>query len=200
MTLEPHSPSSPTRPPVEHFYFTIFDQDSEQHRFFTHGFGALYAAAHWLQRLMSTPATQRWIDNNHLEFDHNGWRLIVKGSHLEDCSEYQPNKEERSWTPPHPDNVALDHLTRFWIQASTHKDDAPTPKPTKSAPPQRHKTTKPAPDGQITVAQLAANAQIQPNKARNILRKAKITKPKQGWTFPINDPQVKVIRDLLAKG
>lgn len=210
MALEPHYPSSPTRPPVEHLYFTVFDPDGNQTRFFTHGFGAMYAAAHWLQRLTSTPAAQRWIDNNHLELTRDNWRLIIRGSHLEDGIEYKMNKEETAWTPPYPDSAALEHLVDFHIRAQTSstsitsepeessQSSTPKPKPSPKTS-KRHKTTKPAPSGHITVAQIAEEFDLAPNKARNILRKAGIKKPKEGWTYKKTDKQVTTIRELFAK-
>ena len=53
---------------------------------------------------------------------------------------------------------------------------------------------------QITVAQIAEQLNIAPNKARNTLRKASISKPTQGWTFNTNDPQVTLITKLLQAG
>ena len=212
MALEPHYPSSPTRPPVEHLYFTIFNPDNEQQRFFTHGFGAHYAAAHWLQRLVNSPAAQRWIDSSHLELKREGWTLIIKGSHLEDNIERKLTKEEAAWTPPYPDSVALEHLVDFHLptystSTSIEQDDSdsststPTPKSkpgTKTSP--RHRTQKPAAvSGHTTVAQIASELNMPPNKARQILRKNKITKPDHGWSYKTNSKEHKMIRDLLAK-
>jgi hypothetical protein len=207
--LKPAYPSSPSRKPIEHLYFAFFDQDNEQQSFFTIGFSAAYAAHHWLDRVMSSPATQRWIDSNHIELEHDGYRLIIKGSQLEDMIEYKPTKEEASWRPSHPDSVTLEHTRHFWTKMSSASITIDSEKPTTNStpapvssrkPPKRHKTTKPAPDGQITVAMICEELDLAPNKGRNILRKANIKKPKQGWSFKSNDPQLKTIRDLLSRG
>lgn len=211
--LKPHSPSSPTRPPVEHFYFTVRTDEGEEVWFFTHGFGAEYAAHYWISAILEHPAAQNWKDDNTLVLtDDNGYTLTIKGSHLEDMIEYQPNKEEKQWTPPYPDSAQLERLTRFETissrttpsqpeepNASEPKTKStPKPKPIKQAP--RHRSQKPSPDGTITVAALCAEYNLQPNKGRNLLRKAKIEKPQGGWTFKLDDPILPTIREVLAKG
>jgi len=201
MTLPNPTPSSPQRNPVEHLYFTVFDPDNEQLRFVTHAFGAHYAAAYWLQYITSSPAKQRWIDSNHLELEHDGYRLLIKGSYLEDNIERKLTKAEQQWTPPYPDNVLLEHLRDFHIPARTIKHE--TPEEPQKAPvsykaPNRHRTVK-APDDEslITVAQLAQEANIPANKARQILRKNNIQKPGSSWTYNRNDPQVQTIKALF---
>jgi hypothetical protein len=203
--LKPAHPSSPSRPPIEHLYFTFFNPENDQVNFFSQAFAAAYAAHRWLDHILSeTPARQRWIDPNHLELEHDDYRLIIKGTHLEDMIEYQPTKEEKQWTPPYPDNVFLDHARTFWIPMSStsmHTEDPePEPKPKKVYKTQnRHRSTKPPSDpNSITVAQLAQEADIPSNKARQILRKAEFTKPPNGWTYKIDDPLVAKIRKLFS--
>lgn len=206
--LKPHSPSSPARPPVEHFYFTVRTDEGDKVRFFTRGFGAEYAAHYWISAILEHPATQNWKDTNTLVLQaDNGYTLTIKGSHLEDMIEYQPNKEEKQWTPPYPDSAQLERLTRFetisfrTTPSQPEEPNASEPK-TKSTPKQalRHRSQKPSPDGTITVAAICAELNIQPNKGRQLLRKAKIQKPQGGWTFKLDDPMVTMIRELLAKG
>lgn len=208
--LKPASPSSPTRPPIEHFYFTIRDADQNELMFSTQAYGAKYAAHYWISAILEHPATQNWPNPNTLILTaDNDYTLTIKGSYLEDMIEYTPTKEESQWTPPEPDASHLRRLTSFettlsHTTSSQPAEPEPTPKPTKmrssTKPTPRHRTQKPAPDGQVTVAQLCAEINLAPNKGRNLLRKAKIKKPNGGWTFDQNDPQLTTIREILAKG
>lgn len=209
--LKPHSPSSPTRPPIEHFYFTIKNADGDEVRFFTHAFAAEYAAHYWITAIMEHPATQNWKDDNTVVLTaDNGWTLTVKGSHLEDMIEYKPTKEEAQWSPPIPDSSKLQSLETFEVPRSrasqptepeeTEQKTKSTKKPSKPKPAPRHKSQKPSPEGTLTVAALCAEYQIQPNKGRQLLRKAKIKKPEGGWTFKTDDPILTTIREILAKG
>jgi hypothetical protein len=204
--MEPHYPSSPVRPPKAHFYFTGLKPDGSEHFFFTHAYGAMYAAHHWLNHILdNAEGKASWLNNNVIRIKHpNGYSLIIKGE-LEEAAEYTPTKEEKLWTPPFPDSRQLNRATMYHIPKEelspkpTSPTEEPKEKPTPK-PPRRHKSTKPAPEGHITVAQIAESLDIQPNKARNILRKSGIAKPAGGWTFKINDPQVQKITELLKKG
>lgn len=219
MTLPPHSPSSPTRPPVEHLYFTIHNEEGEEVRFFTHGFGAMYAVKHWLDEILDPhpDIKEKWMDNGTILLRHkSGYTLTIKGSHLEEAVDYQLNKEEKQWTIPYPDSAQVEKLTTFWnprMAPSSHLKSSPenesaeskptktsTKKPSKPKPAPRHRSQKPSPDGTITVAQICAELNIQPNKGRQILRKAKIQKPAGGWTYKLDDPTLTTIRELLSKG
>jgi hypothetical protein len=203
--LKPHAPSSPTRPPVCHFYFQARNPDGEHTFFFTIGYAALYAGHHFITQLLESleDCETHWLDNDQLLITHTPTlsTLLVKGE-LEDAIEYQPTKEESQWTIPHSDTQSLRRAIMFWSHSPTSTtDDKPTSSVEKPQAPKRHKTTKaPAQSDQITVAQIAEQLNIAPNKARNILRKANISKPTQGWTFNTNDPQVNVIRKLLQAG
>lgn len=201
--LKNHSPSSPTRPPVEHLYFTVFDPDNNEMRFVTHAFATYYAAYHWLNTITSKHKPN-WKTSNIFECQHKGYTLVVRGSHIEDILEAKYTKEELSWTPPYPENIALEHLTNFSVptrsSVSTITEDSDKPKPQKkpSKPISRHKSTKPSPHGMITVAQMAEQLQIPPNKARQMLRKANIKKPDHGWSYKIDSPEHKAIFKILS--
>ena len=205
--LKPHAPSSPYRNPVCHFYFQARNPDGEHTFFFTIGYAALYAGHHFITQLLESleDCETHWLDNDQLLITHTPTlsTLLVKGE-LEDAIEYQPTKEEASWTIPHPDTNSLRRAIMFWSHSPTstieEKSTSSVEKPKPQAP-KRHKTTKaPTQSDQITVAQIAEQLNIAPNKARNILRKANISKPENGWTFNTNDPQVNVIRKLLQAG
>lgn len=207
--MEPHYPLSPTRPPKAHFYFTGLKPDGTEHFFFTHAYGAMYAAAHWLQRIMDEAEGKlSWLSTNVIRIYHEdtGYSIIIKGE-LEEAAEYEPTKEEKAWTPPFPDSRKLSRAILYHIPKAelspqpTSPIDEPEEKPKeRHQAPKRHKTTKPSADGTITVAQIAETLNIQPNKARNILRKASVAKPAGGWTFKTDDPQVQKITELLKKG
>lgn len=211
--------SSPTRTPRYHPFFSTKDSDGQEIRFFTHAFRTAYEAHYWLDTIMTACAdscTQSWKDEYTLVFTHTdtGHTLSIREHHLEDVIEYEPTKEEAQWTPPYPDSAQLDRLTHFWDQRSLASmntdseenttDSSPEPepskKPSRAKTPNRHRTQKPAEKGMTTVAILAAEAGIPANKARQMLRKAGIKKPEGGWTFKTNDPTVKTITDLFAKG
>ncbi len=213
--LKPHAPSSPYRNPVCHFYFQARDPNGDHTFFFTIGYAALYAGHHFITRLLNEieDCETHWLDNDQLLITHTPTlsTLLVKGE-LEDAIEYQPTKEEASWTIPHPDTQALRRAIMFWSHSPTSTTDDKSTSSTENAPsagktskptsaPKRHKMTKAPPTSdQITVAQIAEQLNIAPNKARNILRKANIQKPDNGWTFNTSDPMVQTITKLLQAG
>jgi hypothetical protein len=207
--LKHHAPSSPTRPPTCCFYHTILAPDDSIELFFTHSYATSYAGHHWITSLLDVkpPVQIRWQDNNTLTLTHpNGYKLKVHSYELEDLIEYKLNKEEQLWQMPFPDSASLSKA-RLFYQSSTSEPTAPS-KSTDSIsvtntrrPPKRHKSQKsPSDETLITVAQISEELNVAPNKARNILRKANIQKPENGWTFKKDDPLVAKIRSLLAKG
>lgn len=200
--LKPHTTSCPARLPVDHFYFTIRDEDNQTIKFFTQSFGAEYAAHYWITSIMEHPARQNWKSTNTLILiASNGYTLTVKGSDLEAAIEYKPTKEESQWTPPEPELTSLRRLENFETTSSPTTYSPPEEqKPTKPTVAPRHRSQKPSPKGTITVAALCAEYQIQPNKGRQLLRKAKIKKPSIGWTFKETDPALIMIREVLSKG
>ncbi|UOF81720.1 ecf RNA polymerase sigma factor-anti-sigma complex [Caudoviricetes sp.] len=207
--LKPHAPSSPYLNPVCHFYFQARDPEGNSTFFFTIGYAALYAGHRFITQLLEDleDCETHWLDNDQLLITHTPTlsTLTIKGE-LEDAIEYNPSKEEAAWTIPHPDTQSLRRATMFYLTpttvdrstSSTENEEPSKPKP---QAPKRHKTTKPpSSSDQITVAQIAEELNIAPNKARNILRKAEIQKPEQGWTFNTNDPIIETIRKLLSAG
>ena len=210
MVLANHAPSSPSRPPMEHLYFTTRDADGETVDFRTHGFGALYAVHAWLEEIMDPhpDIKENWINDTTVRLEHkSGYTLTIKGSDPQSAIEYEPTKEEAQWTIPYPDSTTVEKLTTFWqtIKPSSHmttssSEESSKPEKPKPAAPKRHKKQKPAPDGQITVAMICEELGLAPNKGRNLLRKAKIEKPAGGWTFKKDDPILKTIRKVLEAG
>lgn len=213
--LKPHAPSSPYRNPVCHFYFQARDPEGNHTLFFTIGYAAQYAAHHFITQLLDQveDCETHWLDNDQLLITHTPTlaTLLVKGE-LEPAIEYTPTKEEASWTIPQLDTNILRRATLFWSHSPTSTTDdkltssteSEKPSMQRSKPksaPKRHKTTKAPPTSdQITVAQIAESLNIQPNKARNILRKANTQKPTNGWTFNTSDPIVQTITKLLQAG
>lgn len=184
--------SSPSRPPVEHMYFTLRDDTGTPVKFITQSFGAMYAAHHWLCRVMNHSSMQ--TEGDSITVSHQeGYTLTIKAFNLQAIMDYKPTKEEKAWSPPSPDRNTLNQLVNYQTPTSI------TPEPTSITPPVRHNHQKAAPEGMVTVAQLSAEAQLAPNKARNILRKNNIKKPASGWTYNISDPQVSIIRKLLSE-
>lgn len=198
MTSYPH-PSAPRNNPIEHLYFLIFDQDSNHIRLFTHAFAHLQPAAHWLQPLFELPHTKAcWTTPNLITVTHaNGYSLVIKGKYLEDIAEL---KLDKSYNIPYPDNIALEHIKRFHIHSTSEETEikTTTPKPVSFKANERHKSQKaPSLENHITVAQIAAEIGITSNRARQILRRSKIEKPKHGWSFERTDPLVETITTLL---
>lgn len=211
--IEAECVSSPNRNPRYHPFFTVRDSDGNQERFFTHAFRTAYAAHYWLTTVITActerGCTQNWKSPVRLVFTdpETNRTLEVKEDRIEDLIEYNPTKEEQEWIPPYPDSAQLDRVSQFWQEmfsyhtSTSEEQPTSTPEPKKRAPaPNRHKTTK-APDdpNQVTVAQMAAEANIAANKARQILRKAGMQKPANGWTYQKDDPTIKTIRDLFGK-
>lgn len=216
-TIEQEIVSSPTRPPRYHPFFTVRDADGNEERFFTHAFRTAYAAHYWLTTIITActerGCTQNWKSPVRLVFTDptTNRTLEVKEDALEDLIEYTPTREEQEWTPSYPQSQQLDRVSNFWDwqtrlsspMPTSEPEEQPTstPEPKKRSPaPNRHKTTKaPSDPNLITVAQMAAEAGIPANKARQILRKAGFTKPTNGWTYDKKDPQIQKIRDLFGK-
>lgn len=217
-TIEQEMVSSPTRPPRYHPFFTVRDADGNEERFFTHAFRTAYAAHYWFETIITActerGCTENWKTDTTVVYTdpETGKSLILHEDRIEDIIEYTPTKEEQEWTPPYPDSAQLERVSRFWDwqtrlsslmpTSEPEEQQTTTPKPAKRSPaPNRHKTTKaPSDPNSITVAQLAAEANIPANKARQILRKAGMKKPEGGWTYAKNDTQIQKIRDLFAKG
>jgi len=195
---------------MEHLYFTTKNADGETIDFRTHGFGAMYAVSAWFEEIMDPhpDIVENWKTDNHVDLVHkSGYTLTIKGTDLTAAIEYTPTKEEKTWTIPYPDKVTVEKLTTFWqrIQPSSHTptsdSEEPSTKPKKvMRTSKRHKTQKPAPDGMVTVAMICEELDLAPNKGRNLLRKAKIEKPKHGWTFKEDDPILDTVRKVLGAG
>lgn len=198
--MEPEYVSSPTRNAKFHPSFSIRYPDGET-RFFTQAFRNYYAGNYWLRRVMETGCAELWMDDYTLILTHKSKAtLTIREHHLQDVIEYEPTKEELTWAPSYPTSAILEQLTKFWDwqkKAPYNDTEQPEPKP-KAPAPNRHKTTKATKEGQITVAQIAEEAKLPANKARQILRKAGLTKPTQGWTYNLDDPEVIKIRSLFG--
>lgn len=194
--LKPPYPSSPNRLPIDHLYFRLTGRTDSLN---TIGFSALYAERYFLNTILELHPNHKWLDSNTIEITNLDLTLTIKGAKLEDALEYTPTQEEAKWHPEEPDLTTLRRIANFHLTSRVDEEapttKAPAPPPTQSY---RHKTQKPSrTDGNITVASIAASLNIQPNKARNILRKANIQKPPQGWEFSPDDPQIAIITKLL---
>lgn len=189
-------PSSPTRPPKAHFYFTVYADGTEVH-FETQGYAELFAAARTYEEL--TRGHKVKIKNNTATVCTDSHRLTIKGV-TKTILDLKLAREEQAWTPRIPKRIQI------WSHITSSQPEEPNAgtviPPTKKTPKQapRHKTQKASPKGMISVAEIAATMNIQPNKARGLLRKAKIQKPKSGWTFKKNDPIIEQIREVLKQG
>lgn len=198
--LKPAYPSSPYRNPIAHFYLQARDADGEHVFFYTKAYAARYAAHHFITTILNEleDCETHWLDNDQLLITHTPTlsTLLIRGE-LEDAIEYTPTREEAAWTLPRSDYF---RAITFYHQKQ-EQVVVPVAPPKERQAPKRHKTTKaPQSSNQVTVAQIAEQLNIQPNKARNILRKANIKKPEQGWTFNTNDPMIQTIRKLLSAG
>jgi hypothetical protein len=201
--MESEHVSSPHRPPRYHLFFKTND------RLFTAAFRTVYAAHTAVTEVLTGCAEHGilpvWADSRTIILTHPDATLTIREHNLEEIIEYTPKKDEAEWLIPYPLSLKIRQLRTFWSLSPTSvSEELPTTTPKvkkEPAPTRRHKTTKAPPTSdQITVAQIAEQANIPPNKARNILRKANIQKPEQGWTFNISDPMVETIRTLLRKG
>lgn len=190
------SPSSPARPPKYHLYFTI-KHNGEDTSFFTQAWTQLYAVANIVQRITNALGEPRWLNSSTISYQKDDYQLIIKEHHLEDIIEHPLTETEKAWTPHHPYSSQINRALTFSETAPI----APTPEPDEKpkVQPRRHKKTKPSPDGQTTIPVLAEEYNIQPNKARQILRKNNISKPPTGWTFDNKDPILKTIRQLFQQ-
>jgi hypothetical protein len=206
--MEKELVSSPRRLCRYHPFFSTYDADGNQERFFTRAFRTAYAAHHWITTIFEAAELRKcqfnWKDDTRLTItDPQTNRTLVLHEHnIQDLIEYVPTQEESQWTPPHSDSAQLSRLSRFWQK--TLSSPTPTfereerPRITYEAP-NRHKTTKAPPSpNQVTVAQLAQEYNIPSNKARQILRKAGMTKPANGWTYGKDDKMVQTIRNLFG--
>lgn len=195
-----YRPSSPKYPPKYHVYFHHQPADLLN----TFGFRHPYAAQLYINEVLDN-YDHTWLNETTIKVESNGHTLTIKCNSLEDILEYDPKpKEIEEFIPQHPDTVILEYLKHFdrYQEQQPEEPKAPIVKsePKTHKPPKRHKTTKQSQEGYISIPELANEYDIQPNKARNLLRKANIQKPQNGWTFKTDDPILKQIRKVLSAG
>lgn len=192
-----HLPSSPTRNPVEHFYFTITSPDGENDSFFTYGFGTFTSAQYWLEQLLKLDHS--WQDENTIIFTKKKYTMTLKGSHLEDVIEHTPPKREEPYIIQHPSIRVLDRALTFWEPRHRNTPAPVTDKSEKPKPAPAQKKDRPT-KGAVTVGDMAKELGIPATKARSILRKAKVEKPPQGWTFEAGTDLEAEIFDIIKAG
>ena len=185
---EPY-PSCPTRPPITCLYFTGYT-DGEEEYFEAYTYAELYSARRWLDIIFEEYPDQNWQDENTLVLTLDNHTLKIKSYNLEDVIEYEPTKEEKNWQPG-----ILNRIIYFWKKPEKKAPPVQTAEKTPRPP----RNIKPPAKGMITVAQIAEEYGLSANKARNILRKAKMSKPKEGWTFKKGDKTLDKIHKLFKK-
>ena len=177
-------PASPTRPPKYGFYF----QRNLKFVAF-HNFHAAYAAKAFLDEVIQDRPVS-WLDDNTIEVGN----LRIRGEGYQDMDaimDYKPTKEEQQWVLPSPYPNYAAYINDIQVEAPPK---APTPTPVKKE--RKKPKRKATPDGLTTVAALADELGITPNKARTLLRKAKEPKPAHGWSYP--PEELNRIRAILS--
>lgn len=195
MELEHYS--SPQKPPRHGI------QVSGEDFFYHFATRTAYAAHHILNQLTAhgktnqTSPTTMTVTTDYAE-------ITIRSDSLEDLIEYQPTSQESTWTPQAPLSSHLRKINRALTSSAsdyTEQQSNVTTSPKQVSEPKqqfypRHKAQKHHKD-MITVAEIAQSLNVQPNKARNILRKASIQKPQQGWVFSPDDHLIERITQLL---
>lgn len=171
--------------------------------FTTRGFAKLHGAHAWLEEILE-PAIdirENYLTPNTILLRHkSNYTLTIKGSKLAKAMNYTPTKAEKEWQIPYKDRIIIERLATFWkpkYRSAPKQIEPPEPKQQPKPNNQRHRTTKAAKDGYITIAEIARANNISAGKARNILRKNNIKKPAQGWTYKTDDPELTKITKLL---
>lgn len=197
--------------PKHHLYFKVFEATKDHPHTFklisvnTHAHAQQDTAAAWVQYTLSQPhLTSSWLNERTLRITTtlNPLRkMYIFDENLEDLVEAAATTTPTIDLPPNQKRY-LDKVAAFH---NTQPDDPPNPAPTPtktSSAPTKTKTTKktkpPSHETYETVAAIAARLSVTPNKARQLLRKANIKKPDNGWQFEINSDLHKQVEKILS--
>lgn len=166
--------------PEEHLHFYIYvDGKFLAHR--SMSFKHRYEAKYWIKQILGDRAYE--IDGDNIVTWRETSTLRIKAFNLAKTL----TAPDEQVTVPHPDEQTLFQLINFHIP------------PIRSVPRVKKPATKQnrTQSDQLTIADLAADAGITPQKARQLLRTHKIPKPTGGWTFAKSDPLIPKIQELL---
>lgn len=160
------SPSSPSRPPKVCLYFAV---DGEFHSAIP--IYSIAAAASYIEALSDD---YKWVNDTTIKLVRKDDQIVtIRADNLEQILD-SPKRD------PLPATVNL--------YPSFNKRPALSELP----PPKTKTKLPPPPSGSTSIQQLAQELNLKPNKARQILRKNKISKP-YAWT----EPELSRIKALL---
>ena len=173
-------PSSPLRPPqfglwANKYYFT-FCQPYAIHKFAT---------------TLLEDRDYKWLDEQTILTDDG---IKLKGN-LELALEYEPKGKEAEWEIPSPYREQIARIRGELPQEP--KEEKPKKEKPKKEKPKKEKKTRPAPDGLVTIAQLAEELRKKPAELRKRLRASKEEKPSHGWAW--SPEEIKRIKKLLSR-
>lgn len=175
MEINQPLPSSPTRLPKVCLY--VKTRRGEPLAF---NYAELYAA-HRAFEMLRNDTVQTWVNDRTVQFGNLVEVSTLRPQDIEKVAEYEPTQEEIDWVMPEPYASILRS-----VASGLYKE------PGRAAPTRsqlrreaRKSSSSPAPSraGLTTIADLAAQHNMTPTKARALLRAAKISKPSIGWAF-----------------
>lgn len=169
LALKPPFPANPSR---RARYVIKFHRNDKT---LIESFSETYAAVKYLDAVIRDDKV-KWLNHSILRVRD----VEVQCDQLEDILDHELSDLEDEWTlpEPHPNNIA-----RFL-------NDKPAPKIERKAPP--------PPRGEVTIAVICEQLEIEPRIARAILRKKKIPKPASGWSW--SEEEADDIAKVIMKG
>ena len=177
LKLKPWMPSSPKVPPK--YNMDVYTKNGS-----IRGMGALelYPFA-WLFNELTEGEELKWTSETSVTLS-NGTRIT--SDYLEEIAEYTMKGDEKLWSPPSPYLEQWHKLKHG--EAPPRQTPAKTTgdKPAKERP---ERPTKERPANGVTIQEIAAELNIEPGKARAMLRKANEPKP-YAWS-PDDVPRIK---------
>ena len=205
--LSPY-PHLPHKPGIYVLYIDWKEEDKSCVPIYAEAFGAKRHLDILLKGLSTTIADDDAlvgiVDDKRWLIAENGIR--VKCSRLQDILDHEDSPEEAEWKM---ENRHIREIESFrYGMPQTEKDSQPVETPQESnrrarRAKRRDENSQPRkkreiPTGSITVAMIAESLSILPREARARLRKAKVSKPDNGWVWPEADADE--IKSLIAKG
>lgn len=201
-------PASPTRQPK----YVVRFENKQTGLFYLTNFCELYAAKYPVALVLDD---REWVwKDEKTAVATDG--MIVHSDDLEEIVEYKLTTKERQWVPPSPyfgqwHNIAAGQPIhekrekRSQAAGDNESDDAPAKREKRAtkqprepdSTPKRERTARPAKDGLVSVADVAAQLGKDPKACRIALRKSNTPKPDAGWAWPASE--VDAVKAIILK-
>lgn len=159
-----------------------------------HNFHSAYAARHFLDVLIDGHE-YRWLSSNKIAVA-NG--IIIRGEGKEnvaDILDYEMTAREREWIIPEPYHSYFNQFAGKIVRRVRAEGDAPVARVARVKRDRPASTKRVAPDGFVSIGDIADELKIEPRICRAILRSNKIEKPEHGWQWASD--KASTIRELI---